>query len=74
MFDDKKWKPVEDTLIATKLRKLYLYSLSSAKFGDQFMSHVIRAVSQRHCKELMTIVYDTIPGGVLYSVYVYTIK
>ena len=64
MFDDKKWKPVEDTLIATKLRKLYIRSASSTIFGDQFMSRITQAVSQRHCKESMTIVYDTIPTGV----------
>ena len=64
MFDDKKWKPVEDTLIATKLRKLYISSLSSTIFGDQFMSRVTQAVSQRHCKELMTIMYDTTRVGV----------
>ena len=64
MFDDKKWKPVEDTLIATKLRKLYISSLSSTIFGDQLMSRVTQAVSQRHCEESMTIVYDTIRAGV----------
>ena len=64
MFDDKKWKPVKDTLIATKLRKLGIGSLSSTIFGDQFMSRVNQAVFQRHCKESMTIVYDTIRVGV----------
>ena len=65
MFDDKKWKPVEDTLIVTKLRKLYIGSYSFTIFVDQFMSHVTQAVSQRHCKESMIIVYNTIPAGVL---------
>ena len=64
MFDDKKWKPVEDTLIATKLRKLYICSYSSTIFGDQLMSRVTQAVSHRHCKESMTIWYDTIRPGV----------
>ena len=65
MFDDKKWKPVEDTLIATKLRKLYIGSFYSTIFGDQFMSRINQAVSKRHCKESMTIDYDTILPGVL---------
>ena len=65
VFDDKKWKPVEDTLIATKLRRLYIHSFSSTIFGDHFMSRVTQAVFRRHCKELMTIQYDTIRAGVL---------
>ena len=65
MLDDKKWKSVEDTLFTTKLRKLFIGSFYSTIFGDQFMSRITEAVSQRHCKESMTIVYDTIPPGEL---------
>ena len=56
---------MEDTLIATKLRKLCIGIFSSTIFGDQYMSRVTQAVSQRHCKESKTIVYETIPPGVL---------
>ena len=56
---------MEDTLKATKLRMLYIADYSSTTFGNQFMSHFTQAVSQRRHKELMTILYDTIPAGVL---------
>ena len=56
---------MEDTLKATSLRKLSIAAYSSTTFGNQFMSHVTQAVSQRRHKELMTVVYDTIPAGVL---------
>ena len=56
---------MEDTLKATKLRRLSIGDYSSTTFGNQFMSLVTQAVSQRRHKELMTIVYDTIPAGVL---------
>ena len=49
----------------TKLRKLYIADYSPTTFGNQLLSHVTQAVSQRRHKELMTIVYDTIPLGVL---------
>ena len=56
---------MEDTLKATKLRKLCIDDDSSTTLGNQFLSHVSQAVSQRQHKELMTIWYDTIPPGVL---------
>ena len=65
MFDEEKWRPIEDTLKATRLRKLSIADLSSTIFGNLFMSHVTSAVSQRRHKELMTIVYDSIHPGVL---------
>ena len=60
---------MEDTLKATKLRILYIAGDSSTTFGNQVMLLVTQAVSQRRHKELMTIVYETIPLGVLYSMY-----
>ena len=71
VFDDKKWKPVEDTLIATKLRKIYIRSYSSTIFCSQLMTRVTQAVSKRHCKESMTIVYNTILPGELWCVCLY---
>ena len=59
---------MEDTLKATKLRMLYILAdYSSATFGNQLMSLVAQAVSQRQRKELMTTGYDTIQAGVLYG-------
>ena len=56
---------MEDALIATKLRMLFMRSYSSTIFGDQFMSRINQAISKRQCKESMTIVYDTIRPGEL---------
>ena len=67
MFNDEKWRCVEDTLKAGKLKvkKIFIASFFSTIFGNQFMSHVTQAVYQRRHKELMTIQYDTILPGVL---------
>ena len=57
---------MENTLKATRLRMLWIVvDYSSTTFGNQFMSLVSQAVSQRQHKVLMTIGYDTIQPGVL---------
>ena len=62
---------MEDTLITIKLRKVYIGTITTVVIPLPSLEtsschvYVTQLVSQRHCKELMTIVCNTIRAGVL---------